>query len=310
MYQSLKEYIRIKAGLQQRNQELKDLETRLASKLDYMASFINLTWPAKLELDQAVLQEALRRFATEFGEQEFQTSLHKNDLMFAFHLNRFPHDPAEALLSYYRVGYKTALNLRNIAEKYGLDQRRLLDFGSGYGRVSRFFPPLFPDSECVVSEVKEQAIDFQERALNLSGFTHAPTPEGFPAERFDLVLALSVFTHLPEELFRSWLQCLTERLKNNGAIIFTFLDQQREDSQEILKNFTANPKGIEYIKRSEDSYFTFVSDRLKDEAQYGSTFISRAWLTELTNSLDLQLEFLDYDLVPSQDAALVRVASE
>ena len=225
--------------------------------------------------------------------------------MFAFHLNRYPHDPVKALYSYYRVGLGTAINLLKIAENYGYKPGRLVDFGSGYGRVSRFLPGLFPGASCLVTEVKEQAVKFQEQELGLSGILHSQNPEDFPSEKFDLLLALSVFTHLPEGLFRSWMQNLSERMRDTGAMVITFLDQDRPESQEILKNFTASPEEFEYIRRSEDSYFTFVSDRLRDDGLYGSSFVTRSWLEGLSKSLGLRIEFLDYSLVKSQDAALI-----
>ena len=305
MYQSLKEYIRLKTGLQQSSQEVRDAEARLTARLDFISAFVNLTWPSSLELDREVLREALGRFSDDFGDQKFATSIHKNDLMFAFHLNRFPHDPAEALYSYYKVGYSTARHLKSIADDFGIKAGRLIDFGSGYGRVARFLPALFPDAQCVVTEVKKQAIEFQEQELGLSGVTHAASPDDFPTEKFDLLLALSVFTHLPQELFISWIKGLSERMRETGAMIITFLDQQREESVEILKNFTGSPQDFEYIRRSEDSYFTFISDRLKDEEKYGSSFITRDWLEDLVGSLGLRVQFLDYALVPSQDAAII-----
>lgn len=305
MYQSLKEYIRLKAGLEQSSQEVKEVEARLTARLDFLSSFINLTWPARLELDATVLGESLKRISSEYGAEGFATAIHKNDLMFAFHLNRFPHDPAEALTTYYRVGLSTAQNLAEIAESYGIQTNRLLDFGSGYGRVSRFLKPLFPDAECVISEVKEQAVKFQEEELNLPGIHHSSEPGDFPSEKFDLILALSVFTHLPEALFRGWMTSLSERLSDNGAMVFTFLDQGREESQEILKNFNARPSGLEYIRRSEDSYFSFVGDRLRNDEEYGSTFITRQWLSQLCDELDLRIDYLDYALVKSQDAAII-----
>jgi cyclopropane fatty-acyl-phospholipid synthase-like methyltransferase len=305
MYQSLKEYIRLKTGLRQSSQEVRDAEARLTARLDFLSSFINLTWPSRLELDPIVLEKALEKISREFGQQDFETAIHKNDLMFAFHLNRHPHDPVEALFSYYRVGLGTARNLQSIVENYGLKPSRLVDFGAGYGRVSRFLPALFQDANCVVTEVKEQAIRFQEEELGLNGIIHSQNPDDFPSEKFDLLLALSVFTHLPEDLFRAWMQNLGERMRETGAMVITFLDQGREESQEILKNFITDPGGFEYIRRSEDSYFTFVSDRLKDDGLYGSSFITRPWLEELVNSLGLRVEFLDYTLVKSQDAAII-----
>ena len=305
MYQSLKEYIRLKTGLQQNSQELKETEARLNAKIDFMASFINLTWPSRLELDALVLEDALKRLEQVGAEKGFSTAIHKNDLMFAFHLNRFHDDPAEALYSYYKVGYETARNLKSISDRYGISPSRLLDFGSGYGRVSRFLPSVFPDATIIASEVKAQAIKFLESELNLNGFNHGHTPDEFPTEKLDLILALSVFTHLPKNLFEQWLNCLGSRLHETGALVFTFLDQDRLESKEILKNFTPAPKGLEYIRRSEDSYFSFVADRIKDDDQYGSTFVSRDWLTDLVSSNDLRIEYLDFDLVPSQDAAIV-----
>lgn len=305
MYQSLKEYIKLKTGLQQSSQEVREAEARLTERLDFLSSFINLTWPSRLELDPSVLAAALERIEEEFGEHQFATAIHKNDLMFAFHLNRFPHDPVKALYSYFRVGLSTAKNLLQIVENYGLKPARLIDFGSGYGRVSRFLPGLFPDTNCVVTEVKDQAVVFQEKELALNGILHSQNPEDFPAEKFDLLLALSVFTHLPEDLFREWMEALSEKIRDTGAMVITFLDQGRPESRDILKNFTSQPGPFEYIRRSEDSYFTFVSDRLRDDGLYGSTFITRNWLQELVNTLGLRIEFLDFGLVPSQDAAII-----
>lgn len=305
MYQSLKEYIKLKTGLQQSSQEVREAEARLTERLDFLSSYINLTWPSRLELDPGVLEAAVEQIREEFGEYQYETAIHKNDLMFAFHLNRSPHDPVKALYSYYRVGLGTAKNLREIVENYGLKPARLLDFGSGYGRVSRFLPGLFPDTNCVVTEVKKQAIEFQEKELGLNGILHSQKPEDFPTEKFDLLLALSVFTHLPEDLFRTWMESLSERMRDTGAMVISFLDQDRSESREILKNFTDNPQAFEYIRRSEDSYFTYASDRLKDDGLYGSTFISREWLQDLLCPLGLRIEFLDYSLVKSQDAAII-----
>ena len=94
-------------------------------------------------------------------------------------------------------------------------------------------------------------------------------------------------------------------MSKTGAMVITFLDQGRDESQEILKNFTESPGGVEYIKRSEDSYFSFVSDRLKDDEQYGSTFVTRSWLENTVNTLGLRIQFLDNELVNSQDAAII-----
>jgi SAM-dependent methyltransferase len=100
--------------------------------------------------------------------------------------------------------------------------RRMLDFGCGCGRVLRHW------AELETPEI--HGSDFNERlagwcAANLP-FVRASVnglapPLGYESERFDLVYAVSVFTHLPHDLERAWIEELSRIVEPGGLILLT-----------------------------------------------------------------------------------------
>jgi SAM-dependent methyltransferase len=98
----------------------------------------------------------------------------------------------------------------------------ILDFGCGCGRVTRNWLALH-DTEVFGSDTNEQAVEWCRRNLPFATFEPnglAP-PLVFDTGRFDLVYALSVFTHLPEELQLLWMRELERVLRPGGYILFT-----------------------------------------------------------------------------------------
>src|SRR5262249_35561615 len=82
--------------------------------------------------------------------------------------------------------------------------RAVFDFGCGCGRVTRYFHDF--SGEVAGSDVSSQAIDWCRATLRFAHFESnglAP-PLAFDDESFDLVYALSVFTHLTDELQLAW----------------------------------------------------------------------------------------------------------
>jgi SAM-dependent methyltransferase len=99
---------------------------------------------------------------------------------------------------------------------------RMLDFGCGCGRVLRHW------AELAGPEINGS--DFNERlagwcAANLPFVTASVNglapPLGYESERFDLVYAVSVFTHLPHDLERSWIEELSRIVEPGGLLLLT-----------------------------------------------------------------------------------------
>jgi SAM-dependent methyltransferase len=100
--------------------------------------------------------------------------------------------------------------------------RALLDFGCGCGRVLRTWASL--DGTLVAgSDTNRDAVDWCRHNLPFAELATngLRPPLAFADDRFDLVYALSVFTHLPEELQRPWLLELVRVLAPGGLVLLS-----------------------------------------------------------------------------------------
>jgi SAM-dependent methyltransferase len=118
-----------------------------------------------------------------------------------------------------------AASIRDALERDGTSIEELhaiLDFGCGCGRVTRRWAGL-RGVAVYGSDRDDRAIDWSRRNLPFAEFETnglAP-PLVFDDASFDLVYALSVLTHLPEELQRLWLRELHRVLRPGGRLLFT-----------------------------------------------------------------------------------------
>jgi SAM-dependent methyltransferase len=97
----------------------------------------------------------------------------------------------------------------------------VLDFGCGCGRVTRYWSEF--EGAVAGSDVNGKAIEWCREHLPFGSFERnalAP-PLAFDAESFDLVYALSVFTHLPDELQLAWRDELLRVLRPGGLLLLT-----------------------------------------------------------------------------------------
>jgi len=98
----------------------------------------------------------------------------------------------------------------------------LLDFGCGCGRVTRRWASL--DGVGVAgSDTSVDAVAWCRRNLPFARFSvNGPAPPlAFADESFDLVYALSVFTHLEEEAQLAWMRELRRVLRPGGLLLVT-----------------------------------------------------------------------------------------
>jgi len=97
----------------------------------------------------------------------------------------------------------------------------ILDFGCGCGRVVRHWMTL--GSRIHGSDHEAPAIAWCRRNLPFGSFTvnRLEPPLGHADASYDLVSAISVFTHTPEPLQRPWLRELVRVLRPGGHVLFT-----------------------------------------------------------------------------------------
>ena len=97
----------------------------------------------------------------------------------------------------------------------------VLDFGCGCGRVMRWFESF--EGAVAGSDVSRPAVDWCRDNLPFASFevNGLEPPLAFEGASFDLVYALSVFTHLPEELQLAWRDEVLRVLRPGGLFLLT-----------------------------------------------------------------------------------------
>ena len=122
-------------------------------------------------------------------------------------------------------GRRAAESIRRTLERAGTPLERLgsiLDFGCGCGRVTRRWADL-NGTAIHGSDANERAVAWCRRNLPFASFdtNGLGPPLAYRDESFELVYALSVFTHLPEELQLAWMGELERVLRPGGVLLLT-----------------------------------------------------------------------------------------
>jgi len=123
---------------------------------------------------------------------------------------------AEWFLRSGRAGYDA------IGAHVDLQQARdVLDFGCGCGRVTRYFNE--HAGTVAGSDVNQKAVAWCRDQLRFARFevNGLAPPLAFTDESFDLVYALSVFTHLTDDLQLAWRDELRRVLRPGGRLLIT-----------------------------------------------------------------------------------------
>lgn len=135
-------------------------------------------------------------------------------------------DPAGVIDSYRAVGRDSRTTiLELLGPSWSFEGKRVLDFGCGSGKVMRHFLPEAADCELWGCDIDERSVDWINAELHppLRAFVNGEAPPlDQPAESFDLVWSVSVFTHLTDH-WAGWLAEIHRVLKPGGQAIISFL---------------------------------------------------------------------------------------
>jgi len=237
------------------------------------------------------------------GARPPSTAIHADDEMLAFLSAVHGGDRDQGLASYFATGLAIARIYAQILRwRFGDPPRpeRLLDFASGYGRVTRHLLREIPPERVWVSEIHPGAVAFQERELRVHGLVSTSRAEDFDTPvRFDAILVTSLFTHLPHGPFAAWLRRLVELLTPGGLLVLSAHDV-------TLRLADERPPAGELL-------FNAISEsRQLDVEEYGSAWIDEAFFRRTLGAIDpaLACHRLPRALVQHQDLYLVATATE
>ena len=124
---------------------------------------------------------------------------------------------------YFDDGARSAEKFADIVSKLAIHRQPIdvLEFASGYGCVTRHLKKNAALS-LVACDIHKEATDFIQTKLGVPSRLSAHVPEEFSLEeKFDVVFALSFFSHMPKSTFGRWIKALFSQLRCPGYLIFT-----------------------------------------------------------------------------------------
>ena len=126
---------------------------------------------------------------------------------------------------YYYGGLETGKWLISILGKYTvLKNVNILDWGCGPGRIVRHLPALL-DKSCKIYGADYNAKSIKWCQEYIKGVTFSlnsmSPPAAFNDNSFDLILGVSIFTHLSEKMHVAWFNELLRLIRQNGIILIS-----------------------------------------------------------------------------------------
>lgn len=183
----------------------------------------------------------------------FNCQIHPDDDIFRF----FATHPTSTnpIRDYLSDGWRTMLELIYILDDIKKPLRkckRFLEFACGFGRFTRHLEVALRKygNNLVVSDVAPGSVDFLIDNFSVEGFYSKLDPDDFdiPGD-YDIIFALSLFTHLPKDTWGRWLKKLYGALNEGGVLIFT----THGDKVAKQMNVTIPNSGFSYFFESEST---------------------------------------------------------
>lgn len=202
----------------------------------------------------------------------------------------------------------------------------ILDFGGGWGRITRFFLREYGADRLALVDCLTDAVD-TARSLNppFQVFhTDVQPPLPFDRGSIGCCIAFSVFSHLSQSALEGWLRHLGELLAPGGTLIFTTRGMQqihwirrlrrrtplnsvrtllgfsRNEHDDNLLKLLPHPDEIEQrYQKGEFQFYPTGGGGELSENFYGETWIPETWLKERHRALGFSFceFFTEFDTV-------------
>ena len=197
---------------------------------------------------------------------------------------------------------------------------RVLDFGIGWGRIARFFlKDIEPDGLYGVdvdAELVQVCIDTEVPATIALVDPRGSMP--FQAAMFDVAMAYSVFTHLPEPIANNWLREISRVLTPGGLFVGTvqpprtlelFKSVDPDDATQhfwhrrVAARIRRHPESSAVFADRGFAYLPSHETRWDDPSEtFGNAFASPAYVE---NNWSKFFDVLDYHDAPDFAQAIV-----
>jgi SAM-dependent methyltransferase len=198
-----------------------------------------------------------------------EAACHREDFIYSFIMMKFgPKRIKEGVDYYFDDGSRSAQQFAELVNAFGIARPvRVLEFASGYGCVTRHLKKN-PDFSLIACDIHPQACEFVQDKLGVPCVISKHVPEELTLNRkFDVVFALSFFSHMPRSTWGRWIKALFTALDRPGYLVFTthgLASVQHLGSPELPSD------GFYFVAKSEQHDLS--------RTEYGSTIVTPGYV--------------------------------
>jgi LPS sulfotransferase NodH/SAM-dependent methyltransferase len=186
--------------------------------------------------------------------------------------------------AYLKVG-KNALSIISFSliENPHTQYNSILDFPSGWGRVTRWLRAGFPDADLTVCDIIAEATDWCAKKFNaVPVYSSKDFSKVYFSRKFDLIWVGSLVTNLHEDKAKEFFQFAINLLKKNGLLFIT-LHGRRElvirRNQPLYEAFPTLDDFERAVQRFDSGFYAY--GEYSHTPGYGHSFTPLAWVSNL-----------------------------
>lgn len=146
---------------------------------------------------------------------------------------------------YVESGRRAAQSVHETIEKSHFrmkDMQSVLDFGCGCGRVIRHWKSIAKTTKLYGVDYNRELVYWARKTVPFAQIelNDLNPPLNYPDNTFNLIYALSTFTHWTVDLQKNWMQEFTRILKPNGLLLLTthgdyYLNELSPEEQDLYR---------------------------------------------------------------------------
>ena len=228
-------------------------------------------------------------------------AIHPDDFIYKFiksHFKKKGGSIGDCVEYYFNSGGESAEKIHGIIKELGISvEKRVFEFASGYGCSTRHLNKYF--NNVITCDIHHEANLFNKKNFRYPYIRSVVNPKDFNStSQYDVIFALSFFSHIPKNNFKNWLIALSKCLIKGGVLIFT------THGSFTKKNFFPN------IKLDKDGFWFKESSEQKDlsEKTYGTSISTKEFVEKQIDNIDSLkiLKFKEADWWGNQDSYVVK----
>lgn len=162
------------------------------------------------------------------------------------------------------------------------DLDSVIDFGCGYGRVTRWLPTVMPADKVTACDVQEEAVQWCAREFGVRPLIAAGNIVDTQFNTYDCLFAISVATHLSPDLLRVFLTLLGKIINIGGVVIFSAHGFVSARDAAGIKEYL-DPNDV--VSALEESGIAFIPYPHYAEKEIGDTFFTKQYLVDAMSSV-------------------------